>query len=219
MKFLDLLSENEVKYYVGDSNIHNKGVFASRNLCKGEEIGLLHTINELHNDYSFEELGHFHNHSDNPNCHNKLINKKRYLVASKDINKGEELTTDYTLQPDLEQPINFKLKEEKMTPQKDGYRTYSPFKNLDYIIINSGGVDCNNIEYDLVLIGDDKEIKFCKKNSGSHFFKNSKRVVEIPLKNGENHKDILYDNKTFNKWLSDKINTFKNKDTIKEFLS
>ena len=69
-------------------HIHNKGVFAQQNLKKGDEIGLLHTINELYSDYSFEELGHYHNHSDKPNCHNKLIDNKRYLVASKDIKKG-----------------------------------------------------------------------------------------------------------------------------------
>lgn len=219
MKFLDLLKENNEKYYVSDSDIHNKGVFAKQNLKKGDEIGLLHTINELYSDYSFEELGHYHNHSNKPNCHNKLIDNKRYLVASKDIKKGDELTTDYTLQPDLEQPKNFSMKENKMTPQKDGYRTYSPFKNFDYIIINGGGVDCDNIVYDLILIGDDKEIKFCKKDSGSHYFKNSNKVIEIPLKNGENHKDILRDTKSFNKWVNQKIKTFKDKNTVIDFLS
>lgn len=218
MKFIDLLKEDVKKYYVSDSPIHNKGVFAKQNLKQGDEIGLLHTINELYSDYSFEELGHYHNHSNNSNCHNELIGNKRYLVASKDIKKGEELTTDYTLQPDLEQPKNFNINENRMTPQKDGYRTYSPFKNLDYIIINSGGADCDNIVYDLILIGDDKEIKFCKKNSGSHFFKKSKRVLEIPLKDNENYEKILNNNNLFNKWLSNKIKTFKDKKTIKEFL-
>jgi len=221
MKFLHLLKENKKKYYVGDSSIHNKGVFARENLKKGEEIGLLHTINELYTDYSFEELGSYHNHSDNPNCHNELVDNRRYLVASKDIKKGEELTTDYRLQPDLEQPVQFNnsINEMKMTPQKDGYRTYSPFKDLDYIIINGNGVDCDNIVYDLVLIGDNKEIKFCKKDSGPHFFKNSDKVVEIPLKNGENYKDILKNNKSFNDWLKQKIKTFKDKNTIIDFLS
>jgi SET domain-containing protein len=99
------------KYYVGNSDIEGKGVFASQNLKKGEVIGLLHTINQLYKDYSFEELGHNHNHSETPNCHNHMVGNKRYLVASRDIDEDEELTTNYRLQPDLEQPENFTLGE------------------------------------------------------------------------------------------------------------
>lgn len=218
MKLMDILNESEKKYYISDSDIAGKGAFANKNLKKGETIGLLHTINEIGFSYTFEELGRMHNHSENPSCHNELKNNKRYLVASRDINKGEELTTNYRLQPDLEQPDSF-LNEEKMYPQKDGYRTYSPFKKLDYIIVDSNDIDCNNIVYDLVLIGNGNEIKFCKKDSGSHFFKNSTKVVEIPLKDGENHKEILSDKYNFKKWLSDKINGFTDKKTILDFLS
>jgi SET domain-containing protein len=45
-----------------------------------------------------------YNHSDTPNCYNKKINNKRYLVTLHAIPRGEELTADYRLQPDLEQP-------------------------------------------------------------------------------------------------------------------
>jgi len=92
------------KYYLDQSKIHGTGVFANKSLGKGEVIGLLHTINELGIDYDFEELGRMHNHSDTPNCYNKKINNKRYLVTLHAIPRGEELTTDYRLQPDLEQP-------------------------------------------------------------------------------------------------------------------
>ena len=107
MKFIDILNEDEKKYYISDSDIAGKGVFASKNLKKGEEIGLIHTINKLYDDYSFEDLGKYHNHSDNPNCFNNLIGNKRYLVTNTDIKKGSELTSNYRLQPDLEQPDHF----------------------------------------------------------------------------------------------------------------
>ena len=95
------------KYYIASSKIHGKGVFASDKTPKGTTIGLLHTIIKLGFDYDLSELGKSHNHSKSPNCFNKLINNKRYMVTKRDVAKGEELTTDYTLQPDLEQPSAF----------------------------------------------------------------------------------------------------------------
>tara|TARA_R110001583_G_scaffold11629_2_gene52373 strand:+ start:4442 stop:6193 length:1752 start_codon:yes stop_codon:yes gene_type:complete len=93
-------------YYVDDSDIHGKGVFASRNLPLGTNIGKLHDITD--STYNFTELGKSHNHSSTPNCKNELKDNSRFLVTSTPITKGEELTADYTLQPDLEQPgINF----------------------------------------------------------------------------------------------------------------
>jgi hypothetical protein len=197
------------KYNISKSKLGGKGVFAPKDLKKGDTIGLLHTIIELGDKYEFTELGKMHNHNDEPNCHNEKIKNKRYLVASENIKKGEELTTDYRLQPDLEQPQEWfsglKEQEEKMYPQKDGYRTYSPFKNLDYIIVDGNGIDCDNIVYDLILIGDNRKVKFCKKNSGSHYLDGATKVVEIPLKNNENHNEILKDKKSFSNWLDKKL--------------
>ena len=105
---MDIINEEEKKYYLGDSDIEGTGVFASKNLKKGDTIGLIHTINKLYDDYDFEDLGKYHNHSDTPNCFNKLISNKRYLVTSTDIEKDTELTSNYRLQPDLEQPEHFK---------------------------------------------------------------------------------------------------------------
>ena len=50
-----------------------------------------------------------------------------------------------------------------MTPQKDGYRSYSPFKHLPYIDINSNVIDTDNLAYDkLKLIGDNGVKKLLK---------------------------------------------------------
>ena len=88
-----------------------------------------------------------------------------------------------------------------MYPQIDGYRTYSPFQDLDYIIVDGDGIDCDNIVYDLILIGDNGKVKFCKKNSGSYYLDGATKVVEIPLKDGEDHKEILKNKDTFMEWL------------------
>ncbi len=116
------------------SDIQGKGSFAKNDLEENETIGLLHTINKPGVSYDFTELGKMHNHSDDPNCHNVLKDKQRFLVASRPIKKGEELTTNYRLQPDLEQPEHFGLLEsdddKEMLPHIDGYRSYSPFQDL-----------------------------------------------------------------------------------------
>jgi hypothetical protein len=211
--------ESTKKYYVDESKLGGKGVFAKKDLKKGETIGLLHTIKKMRVDYDFTELGRMHNHKDEPNCHNERIDNKRYLVASKNIKKGEELTTDYRLQPDLEQPQDWfkglKENEEKMWPQKDGYRTYSPFKDLDYIIVDGNGIDCDNIVYDLILIGNNGSFKFCKKNSGSHYLEGADRVVEIPLKDNENGDYLLNNKKVLVWWLEQKLKNIDLKGEIK----
>ena len=207
----EIVTESEVKkkYYVDKSNIQGKGVFAQKDLDEGETIGLLHTIHVPYKDYDFTELGHMHNHSDEPNCHNVLKGNKRFLTASQKIRKGEELTTNYRLQPDLEQPqTNWSLKEsidKEMYPQKDGYRTYSPFKDLDYIIVDGNGIDCDNIVWDLVLVGNDGSVKFGPKNSGAHYLDSATKVIELPLKNGENPQELTSDKKLLQQWILDYI--------------
>ena len=211
-------SKEHKKYYVDKSDLGGKGVFAKKKLKKGETIGLLHTIKKLGVDYDFTELGKMHNHKDSPNCHNDKRGNQRFLVASKDIEKGEELTTNYRLQPDLEQPQTWfsGLNEQKYLPHIDGYRTYSPFKDLDYIIVESNGIDCDNIVWDLVLVGDRGEIKYCKKNSGSVFFHKSTKVVELPLKNGEDVEDIFITEDTLYEWLENKLNKIDKKGEIRK---
>ena len=98
------MANNNKKYKVGKSKIQGDGAFAKNALNPGDYIGKVHTINKLYEDYDFTELGKKHNHSENPNVQNVLIGNERHLVAIKPIKKGEELFSDYRLQPDLEQP-------------------------------------------------------------------------------------------------------------------
>jgi len=209
------------KYYVDQSELGGKGVFAKKDLKKGETIGLLHTINKLFVDYDFTELGRMHNHKDEPNCHNEKIGNQRFLVASRDIDEGEELTTDYRLQPDLEQPQDwFKgLNEQEYKPHIDGYRTYSPFKDMDYIVVNGNGIDCDGIVWDLILLGNNNEIKYCRKNGGSVFFDKSTKVVELPIKDDQDVEEIYSSKEKLTNWLISKIKEVDNKGEInRDFL-
>ena len=89
-------------YKIGKSKIHGNGLIAIKDLVAGDLVGLSHVNNEATPD-----VGKFHNHSDNANTVNVEIGNERYLVVEKPIKKGEEITVNYRLQPDLEQPEDF----------------------------------------------------------------------------------------------------------------
>jgi hypothetical protein len=103
----------ENKYYLDNSNIQGRGAFAQEKYPEGTIIDKLHDILGQ-GQYKFYELGKMYNHSETPNCKNIMKDNTRYLVTIKPIKQGEELTADYRLQPDLEQPgKNFQI----VTPQ------------------------------------------------------------------------------------------------------
>jgi hypothetical protein len=80
----------------------NKGLFSNQKFKRGEPIGLAHEDGQPVGD-----IGNMHNHSDNPNMYSVKVGNKRYVYAKRNIEPGEELTTDYRLQPELEQPEDF----------------------------------------------------------------------------------------------------------------
>ena len=100
---------------IRSSPIHDQGVFATELLPKGTELGMTHV--ELGKLILRTPLGGFLNHSDNPNCikasflltrqqwnHLQDLPDKKYdhnfkkwnLITIKNIEKGEELTLEYT---------------------------------------------------------------------------------------------------------------------------
>jgi len=97
-----LWESNNSLYRVGPSSIHGQGCFALIDLPAETNLGLLHTI--LPDGYNHTELGNMYNHSPEPNCYNKRVGNQRFLVTIRSVRAGEELTGDYRLQPDLEQP-------------------------------------------------------------------------------------------------------------------
>ena len=169
------------KYITKQSDIKGagKGLFTNAAFKKGEVIGLAHVDGQ-----PTSVVGKNHNHDEkNPTANNIKNGNKRYLVAARNLQPGEEITTNYRLQPELEQPEDFeKKKGGNMTPQKDGYRTYSPFKKLPYIDVKSDTIDSDNIVYDLNLEADNGLTKFVGKNTGLHTLPGAKVIREIPAK-------------------------------------
>ena len=97
------------KYITKQSDIKGagKGLFTKAAFKKGEVIGLAHV-----DDQPYSEIGHNHNHKEeNPTAFSKKIDNKRYIFASRDLKPGEEITTNYRLQPELEQPEDFEKKK------------------------------------------------------------------------------------------------------------
>jgi hypothetical protein len=80
----------------------NKGLFSKTSIKQGKLIGLAHENNQ-----PVGTLGNMHNHSETPNMQSVKIGNQRYVYATRDIQPGEELTTNYRLQPELEQPEDF----------------------------------------------------------------------------------------------------------------
>lgn len=91
-------------FYVANSDIAGQGAFAGQYIPKGSMVDMLHQINQPGVDYDFTALGRKYNHSDRPNTMNKLVGNQRFMVATEDIMPGQELTGNYRMQPDLEQP-------------------------------------------------------------------------------------------------------------------
>jgi hypothetical protein len=80
-------------FYIKVSKIHGKGCFATRNIQKGEKIGIL--INQYMNQYYVPPDTYFVNHCISSNLYIVQKNEIYELFSLKEINKDEELTLNY----------------------------------------------------------------------------------------------------------------------------
>ena len=91
-------------YYIARSPIHGKGVFASRPIKEGEIIGTLNVSPATRNGHHVLWISEnqkvrvncslrYVNHSDEPNA---VYYDTLEVVAIRDIEKGEEITHDYS---------------------------------------------------------------------------------------------------------------------------
>ena len=85
------------------SPIHGVGLFAKTPIKKGTNLGVSHIYAPgFETSYIRTPVGGFINHSEEPNCH-KIESPEESvityfsLVASRNIEKDEELTITYTL--------------------------------------------------------------------------------------------------------------------------
>ena len=105
-----------MKYKVGKSKIHGDGIFATQPIAKGEYISdepdYIDNVNQT-------IASSFHNHDvKNANVLNVEKGNKRFLIAKRGIEVGEEITADYNLTPTppFEDPNDFKdLDERELT--------------------------------------------------------------------------------------------------------
>jgi hypothetical protein len=113
------------KYITKQSSIKGagKGLFTNASFKKGDVIGLAHV-----DDQPASEIGRNHNHNEkNPTAYSKKIDNKRFIYASKNLKPGEEITTNYRMQPELEQPEDFMRKGGSVLrlPNKKNSKGYS----------------------------------------------------------------------------------------------
>ena len=109
------------KYFRKKSGINNLGLFAKTDIKKGEKVieykGRKFTHKQVEEDDRFDNskaiylftlneryvldgdtktnTAKYINHSCNPNCEVDIINGKIWIIAIKDIKKGDELSYDY----------------------------------------------------------------------------------------------------------------------------
>ena len=87
----EVLEFKSNSYYKGNSNIHNIGVFALKDISKNDIIG----IGSIDNKYK-TILGRYTNHSDNSNARfYHLRNNDVIMIAEKDIVKDSEVLINY----------------------------------------------------------------------------------------------------------------------------
>lgn len=98
-----MLSENKV--HVKKSKVHGLGVFTKVSIKKNQEIFAVGDIQKFFNKEDYiTKLGRKVNHQASGNCIlDKGKNDKNLyvLVALRNIDAGEELTSDYTIAPPI----------------------------------------------------------------------------------------------------------------------
>ena len=82
------------------SDIEGLGIFATKDIKKNTNLGMMHYISEFNNIIR-TPLGGFINHNNKPNCikakESCIYDERIYLVTNRLIKKGEELTVKYTM--------------------------------------------------------------------------------------------------------------------------
>ena len=97
-----MLIESVDSFVVKEVPNKGKGIIVQTNFKKGDEIGKLisKTPNKIgrkikRTAHETDVLGRYSNHSSNPNTKYDMRDGEVYLIASRDIDKGEELLINY----------------------------------------------------------------------------------------------------------------------------
>lgn len=89
---------SDVKYTIHTSDIHGSGVFASKDIVIGEIVDLIleGIDNDTSNKYIRTPLGLYINHTSPGNSKLVRNGNNYYLIATKFINKEDEILTSYS---------------------------------------------------------------------------------------------------------------------------
>ena len=91
---------------IKESSVQGLGVFATKDFPSDTILGIVHINNKnFPHGYIRTALGAFYNHSEEPNCKNVAGYwhqlPVKYLMTTRAIKSGEELTAKYTLYKDF----------------------------------------------------------------------------------------------------------------------
>lgn len=86
-------------YKLGESKIHGYGLIATQNIKRNTDVGLSHIgIGLINNKVVAGEatdIGNFQNHSNSPNCVNKIVGKDLHMFTTKPTKLGDELVINF----------------------------------------------------------------------------------------------------------------------------
>jgi hypothetical protein len=90
---------NSVGTHIRESNIHGLGVFSTKEFTPNVDVGKSHIgigfINGKLIAGQTTDLGRFQNHSNKPNCINKIVGADLHMVTTQHIYPGDELVVDF----------------------------------------------------------------------------------------------------------------------------
>ncbi len=96
MQYINNYSPLPPSLTVGTSKLHGLGIIATADIEQGTDLGVCNIEDKDYDDgYIRTPLGGFINHSDNPNCGDKIEGKYFRLITTRKIKKGEEITVSY----------------------------------------------------------------------------------------------------------------------------
>jgi len=96
---------------IKESKVQGLGLFATKDFDEDVVLGIVHIKNKnFPHGYIRTALGAFYNHSNDPNCKNLAgfwhQLPVKYIVTTRKIKAGEELTAKYTLYKDFDEHGN-----------------------------------------------------------------------------------------------------------------
>ena len=99
-----------MKYKIGKSKIQGKGIICTKPIKDGEQIALVfekvNTTGNDEKDWQMLKMGAYVNHTWNPNSRLNREGNNYYLQAIKNINKNEEIASNYNDSPDFVSKAN-----------------------------------------------------------------------------------------------------------------